>query len=230
MSMLDKFLQILYRVIIIITLLVVLGRLSYRPFINTYNSSKGVQAVNNFILQDDEDFSHFVYKNSLNDTSNAQDRSSVGSITIYGINVSCSVQYYSDLIQSSKDKRNISVKTDSNAEEFGKGITIIQGSNADGSPLCNLDLLQDEKWSTKTKTFNLIDSNNKTTVYKIFSITDNLQYEDIQTLNKDALVKVLLEETEFEFTQKVSGNKITILMLDIGIVDTKWLIIGGYAR
>lgn len=223
MLMLDKLLQIFYRVIVIITLLVVLCRVSYRPYIQTFDSNKGVKDTNKFVCDSGDAFYNFIEENSINES--IPEENIVGSLTVYPINIDCSIQSCTEL------PTNLSgVWTKSTKDSFNKDITIIQGNISDKTTFTKINMLEEEKWVQKVQTFNLADANDKVAVYKIFAVTDTLQYEDIKDLDKEQLIALLKEESKFEFETRIQKGRISVLMLNVGIIEDAWIIVGGCSK
>lgn len=240
--MLKQFIkEMLLRIVIIVTLIVLLHMLSYREGLKTYNSNTHSRGTVE-ILDLSQGFNDFIYEESLNDVlKDYSDKNTVGRISFPSLKIDLPVQH----VQNISNLNNIDywgnsngfgvIRTKSNKETFGSGITYVEGNNFQQHMFASLKQYEDADFTEKNKVFFLKDSEGILTPYTIFSVTRDIQSKILKELRNDNqrealnnVFNLLKENTLYQIEEPYRFSDIVIVAVVSSGNDV--LLIGGYHR
>lgn len=229
-------LDLIKRLVIIVSLIVLLRTLSERSVFLNYNSNPVISGTTDVMdLRNNEEFDNFIYYESLEKRlEKFSDNNTVGRIKINSLNINCPVEN----VQSFDSVNNIDywglqngygiIRTKSTKDTFLHGVTFIEGNNYNNKMFALLKMYQNQKFCENNRIIILEDINGNIKPFILFSVS-NMTTKDLEEKSVTEVFDILRTESIFQLEAPMKVSNIIVIAVHTIIDENdEVLLIGGY--
>lgn len=229
-------LNLIKRLVIIISLLFLLKLLAERSVFVKYSSNPIISGTTDFMdLRNDEGFNDFIYYESLEERlKNFSDENTVGRIKIDSLNI----DYPVETVQSFDLPNNIDywgiqneygiIRTKSTKDTFLQNVTYVEGNNYNNKMLALLKMYLNQKFCENNRILIFEDINGNVKPFILFSVS-NMTINDLDKKSATETFNTLRDNSLFKFETPAKVSSIIVIAVHTKINENdEVLLIGGY--